>query len=597
MDRRRFMSSVAAMAAAGSSGATGAASASAPADARLRDTAARYFAEKMDLDPLSASAIVGGERYEGRLEITIAPDQLARARRLNERVLGELQRIDPMSLGAAARLDHELLTWEVQLALDSDRFPGHLMPIDQFGGLPQQLASLAQGDQAQPLKTTRDHENYLRRLARLPAYAAQAIENLREGARQRVTVPGVLVDRVLPDLQRLAGPRLEGTPWADALKRLPVDASRAERDQLVAAYRAAYASSIRPAMMALIGHLKGPYRQACRRTAGWADLPDGHDWYAYLVRLHTTTEQSPEAIHALGLQEVARIRADMAALQPRFGFRGPVSDFLRWHVTQRRFMPHRTWDDLVRGYEALHARVAERLPMLFDHRPKAALAVRAMPELQRATQNPYYNPPAPDGSRPGIFFVGSPLPPHRMNDAIMTALLLHEGEPGHHFQVALQQEMELPDFRRFGWNSAYGEGWALYAESLGHELGLYGEPNQHLGFLKLELTRAVRLVADTGLHARRWSRERTLKYIADTEGNAAADARLSTERYMAFPGQALSYKIGALAIQDLRREATAALGAESARAFHNLVLGVGAVPLTVLRRLVHEWIAQTRGRR
>jgi len=248
----------------------------------------------------------------------------------------------------------------------------------------------------------------------------------------------------------------------------------------------------------------------------------------------------------------------------------------------------------VKAYEDLNARIVPQLPRLFGRQPKRALELRVMPELLRESASPYYNPPSADGQRPGIFFIGAPGGPSQFNGSLMSSLMLHEGQPGHHYQISLQQELDLPDFRRYGYSTAFGEGWALYAETLGHELGLYADPNQHLGHLKLELLRAVRLVADTGLHARGWSREQTLRYMVDTEGQTEANARQATERYMAVPGQALGYKIGALQFQTLRQRAQQKLGERfSLAAYHDLVLSQGTVTLKVLERMADAWIADS----
>jgi len=563
------------------------------ADAAFARLASRYFAQKMELDPLTASATLALPRYEGRLEITIAPEHIAKARALNEQTLRALQVLPRHRLGARGRLSHELLQWELQLALDGDEFPGHLMPIDQFGGLPLALATLASGDQAQALKTPRDYDNYLLRLGRLPAYTAQAIANMRQGMAQGFTVPRALIETALPTFERLAEADFERSAFGVALQVMPHGFGTAERERIGQAYRRAHRELLQPTLQALLEFLRGPYLEACRTSAGMAALPNGAAFYAYLVRLHTTTTRSPEEIHALGLAEVARIRGEMAAVQALYGFEGSVTEFLKWHAKEPRFRPYQNWAQLLAAYTELNQRVVPQLGRLFGRLPRQALQLRVMPELQRATQDPYYNPPSPDGKRPGIFFIGAPVEPAQLNNAIMTSLLLHEGQPGHHFQLSLQYEQPLPAFRRYGWSTAFGEGWALYAESLGRDLGLYADPNQYLGFLKLELLRAVRLVADTGLHARGWTRDETMRYMMDTEGASEVEARVATERYMAVPGQALAYKIGALEIQALRASARSRLGPRfSIRAFHDLVLAQGTVPLPVLGRVVDDWIGR-----
>ncbi len=558
----------------------------------LADIAARYFADKLELDPLNASATLAAPRYEGRLTITIAPAEVARTRVLNERVKRELASVDTAALGERDRLTRELLIGEVQLAIDGAAFPAHLMPIDHYGGVPLLLSTLGSGDQLQPLKTPADYDNYLKRLQRLPAWNEQAIANMREGVRRGYTVPRALIESALPTCTKLAEPDFDKSDFSAALKIMPASFKAAERMRITQAYERAFREQVLPAMASLLGYLKAEYLSACRTSSGLSALPNGAAYYRHLVRVHTTSELAPDAIHTLGLREVARIRGEIAKVQEKMGFEGGPTDFLRWHAEQPRFRPYKTSQQIVDTYVALNQRIAPQLTQWFGRTPKQPLVIRPVPEIQVSSGGSYYNPPAPDGSRPGTFFVWVDEP-GKINDSIVSSLLLHEGQPGHHFQMSLQQELGLPDFRKYGWSTAYGEGWALYAETLGRELGLYDDPNQYLGHLKLELMRAVRLVTDTGLHAKGWSREQSIRYMMDTEGVSESDARNATERYMAVPGQALGYKIGALKFQALRERARAALGDKfSAREFHDLVLGEGIVPLDVLDRMVDAWIAR-----
>jgi len=567
----------------------------------LADIAARYFADKMELDPLNASGLLAAPRYEGRLTITIAPAEVERARALNARVKRELASVAPSSLGEQDRLTRELLLDEVQLAIDGSAFPAHLMPIDHFGGVPLLLSTLGSGEQLQPLKTPADYDNYLKRLLRLPAWNAQAIANMREGVRTGYTVPRALIDSALPTFTKLAEPDFEKSDFSAALKIMPASFKPADRMRITQAYERAFSEQVQPAMASLLGFLKSEYLAACRTSSGLSALPNGAAYYGHLVRVHTTSDLTPEAIHTLGLQEVARIRGEIAkvATQMRFEARtdNPTTEFLRWHAEQPRFRPFKTSQQIVDTYVALNQRMAPQLMQWFGRTPKQQLVIRPVPQIQVSSGGSYYNPPAPDGSRPGTFFVWVDEP-GKINDSIVSSLLLHEGQPGHHFQMSLQQELALPDFRKYGWSTAYGEGWALYAETLGREFGLYDDPNQYLGHLKLELMRAVRLVTDTGLHAKGWSREQSIRYMIDTEAETESGARNATERYMAFPGQALGYKIGALKFQSLRERAQAALGAKfSPRDFHDLVLGEGIVPLNTLERMVDAWIARQNARK
>ncbi|MBL8525544.1 MAG: DUF885 domain-containing protein, partial [Betaproteobacteria bacterium] len=310
------------------------------------------------------------------------------------------------------------------------------------------------------------------------------------------------------------------------------------------------------------------------------------------VRESTTTDLTAEQIHANGLKEVARIHREMETIKAKVGFDGPLFDFLKAIDTRGDLLPFKTDDEVLAQFRAIDARVEPALSRLFGRAPKAKMEIRPVDPLIRDSASSHYILPALDGSRPGVFYAVI-HDPHKFSTPGMAALLLHEGRPGHHFHMALQQELDIPKFRRFLWYDAYGEGWALYAESLGRELGLYDDPYNYLGRLQMELVRAVRLVVDTGLHAKGWSREQTIKYIMDNQGATEANARRATERYMASPGQALSYKVGELKLLELRNRAQQALGSRfDLRAFHDEVLGSGALPLTMLESRIDSWAVQ-----
>ncbi len=344
--------------------------------------------------------------------------------------------------------------------------------------------------------------------------------------------------------------------------------------------------------MNLVRFLKTEYLPRGRDTAGIGALPNGKAWYAHSVRFHTSTELTPEAIHDLGVSEVARIRSEIAKIQAAYHVEGSITAFLQSHSKLAEVNPFKTDQDVLDAYEALNRKVQAELPKLFSSFPKAPLKILPEPEVSKATASAHYEPPDAGGTRPGVFYAVI-MDPKDYQTTEMTALFLHEGQPGHHFHVATQQEMALPRFRKYDWITAYGEGWALYAETLGEEMGLYENPDSRLGLLTMELHRAVRLVTDTGLHAKGWSREKTMQYMMDMQGLPELDARRATERYMAAPGQALAYKIGALKIRELRDRAQKALGTKfSYPAFHEQVLGDGSLPLVLLEQKIDRWIAK-----
>ncbi len=560
---------------------------------RLAVIAARYFEDKLNLNPLEASGITGEARFEGRLNITIAPAHLKREQAVFARVQRELQSVDQKKLSPADQLTFAVLKREIDNEIESAKYPGELLPIDQYGGLPVELAQMGSGQNIQPLKTAKNFDDYLKRLAKLPAWGTQAITNMREGIKRGVVQPKPLILSGLPAIKALTDTDLDKSTFTLATRNFPAAINAKDRARITRAYREAAQKQLIPAATKLHQFLATEYLPNTRDTAGVDALPNGAAWYAFRVELSTTTNTPPAEIHALGLKEVARIRAEMDKIRVGYKFEGTTTEFLKWHDNQAQFRPFKTEKEVLDGYAALNRKIAEKLPALFGRMPKAPLDIRPEPELTRATASDHYSQPAADGSRPGVFYAviedASKYP-----TTGMTTLFLHEGQPGHHFHIALQQELPLPKFRKHGWITAYGEGWALYAETLGREMGLYEDPNALLGHLKDELLRAVRLVTDTGLHTKGWSREQTMKYMMDNEGVVEAEARRATERYMAWPGQALAYKVGALKIQELRQRSAQKLGAKfSLKDFHDQVLSDGALPLSVLEAKIDGWIAKT----
>jgi uncharacterized protein (DUF885 family) len=572
----------------------GAAAAHASDAARLADIAERYFEDKLQLDPLEASGLTGEARFEGRLAITIAPANIKKSLAVAQRVKRELGALNEQTLSAADQVTYAVLKREIEQEIEGSRFPGELLPIDQFGGLPVYLAQMGNGQNIQPLKNTKNFDDYLKRLNQLPSWIDQAIANMRAGLKRRVVQPRPLIVSGLPAIKALTESSLDKSTFTLALRNLPADIGAADRARITRAYREAAAQRLIPAARKLHQFLEREYLPRTRETAGINALPDGNEWYAFRVKNETTTALKPEEIHSLGLTEVARIRAEIDKIRAGYQFDGTVTEFLKWHDNEARFRPFKTEQDVLDAYTALNKKVLEKLPALFGRMPKAPLEIRPEPELTRATASDHYVQPAADGSRPGVFYVVIEDAKKYRNTG-MTTLLLHEGQPGHHFHIALQQELLLPRFRKHGWITAYGEGWALYAETLGREMGLYDDPNAYLGHLKDELLRAVRLVTDTGLHAKGWTRVETMQYMMETEGVSEDDARRATERYMAWPAQALAYKVGAMKIQSLRERAARELGARfSLKDFHDLVLSNGVLPLSVLESKVEQWILAQR---
>ena len=563
--------------------------------ARLHALADHYFRAAQDLDPLFGTESTGEERFLDKLEITIAPQSIARQRALMLRTERQLRAIHQDQLPEQDQTTYQLLERRLALGLESLQFEPELLPIDQYGGLPAQMAQYATGQNLQPFETVAHYQAFLRRLARLPAWNAQAIANMRRGIRRGITQPREIVERTIETLRPLAETPARRHPFAMALQRFPVAVGAAEQRRLRAAYQQEIAASQLPALRQLVRFLQYEYLPHARAQAGIGELPQGAAWYAFRLRESTTTPLDADTIHRIGLAEVARIRAEVQRIQQQLGERGDLGDFPRSWSQRPAMRPYRSEQDILDAYRAINQRIEAGLPALFSRQPRVPLDIRAEPEVTRATASDHYSGPSADGKRPGIFWAVINKPEDYATTS-MTSLLLHEGQPGHHYHIARQQELPLPLLRRYDWINAYGEGWALYAETLGHELGLYRDnPNALMGHLQMELHRAVRLVVDTGLHAKGWTHAQSIRYMVEQEGQEPDEARRATERYMAWPGQAVSYKIGALKIRELRERAQAALGARfSLPAFHEQVLEEGSLPLDMLEQKIDRWLAKSK---
>jgi len=542
-------------------------------------------------DPIGYGTFVGDNHLDDQLGDVFVP--AARTRRFAKlhAIERDLARIDREKLPAAARVDYDVLRYHLETRLAFERFPETLLPIEHMSGVPTLVANFGTGQAEQPLRTVAQYEAYLKRVSALGAWTDNAIANLREGARRGITQPKPIVRSLLPQLRTLANAKVEENPFYAPALHFPEDFRPADRARLERAYRAAVTKQAAPAMRKLADFLERDYLPRARDTIGLGALPDGLAWYRAQVRDQTTLDLSPDEIHALGLAEVARIQGEMAKVAPKLGYDGEVKGFLPWLRTQDRFKPFTEEGQVLAAYASINERIVPKLPQLFGRMPRAPIVIKPEPELTKAVASDHYSLPAEDGSRPGIFWAVV-LDPRKYASFIMPALFMHEGQPGHHFQMALQQELTLPRFRKYMWINAFGEGWALYAETLGHEMGFYEDPAAYAGELNLEIVRAVRLVVDTGIHAKGWSYEQAVDYYRDNVGATDESARRQVERFVAWPGQALGYKLGALRIQELRRRAQARLGERFRLAdFHDAVLLEGSLPLAVLERRVDAWIA------
>ena len=559
----------------------------------LNQLADEYYDALARFDPVSASES-GDNRFIDQLGMSIAPAERAKQFARYKAFQKRLHALKRAGLNNRDQTSYDILDYELTTALRFEPFPEHLLPINQMDSLPVTLANYASGQGAQPLATVRDYRAYASRLAQLGPWVDQAIANMREGIKRGIVHPKSVMSSALPQFKQLVASTPEASIYYTPVKNFPAGFSDADKRALTKLYGDAVGTKLNPALARLAAFLEKEYLPATRSTSGWNALPNGAEWYRARVASQTTTALSPEAIHEIGLKEVARIQGEYGRIGPKMGYNGPAAGLPAWVAQQARFKPFTTEQEVIEVYRKLDAELRTKLPALFNLRPKAPLDLRLEPELSRATASDHYTPPAVDGSRPGVFW-SVVNDPRQYGSTGMVTLYLHEGAPGHHFHIALVQELGLPNFRKFGGNNAFTEGWALYAETLGKEMGLFDKPEDYFGHLNDEMLRAARLVVDTGLHTKGWSREQAIKYFSDTLGYSEAESRAQIERYMVWPGQALGYKIGSLKIVELRQRAQAALGQKfDIRAFHDIVLGEGTLPLSLLEAKVDRWIAASK---
>ena len=558
---------------------------------RLNDLFERYFEEYLELHPVSATYI-GDNRYNDRIANDLGPEWRARWHAVNERYLAEIRRIDPATLGGEDRVSWEVFVRERSRQLEGERFPDYLLPIDQHGGLATLMPMLGSGRNAQPFATTKDYEAWLGRLGGFPVWVDQAIANMREGVQKGVVQPRVVMERLLPQLDDLLVEKPEDSLFWSPLANFPEGVPAADRPRLEAAYRRAIAEQVLPAYRRLRDYVRDEYLPKCRTSIAWTALPDGEAWYQYYVSEHTTTDMGAQQIHDIGVAEVKRILGEMDGVRRTVGFQGDLPAFFDHLETDPRFY-FTNGADLIEGFRVLKQRIDAALPKLFSVFPKADYEIREVEAYRAASAaGGSYQRPSADGSRPGIFYVNTYNLKAQPKFGMET-LSLHEASPGHHFQIAIQQELTgLPKFRRFGGHyTAFVEGWALYAEYLGKELGMFTDPYQWFGRLNDEQLRAMRLVVDTGIHALGWSRDQAIQFMLDNSTLARTDVESEVDRYISWPGQALGYKIGDLRIQALRHRAEAELGTRfDVRDFHREVLSDGSVPISVLEAKIDRWV-------
>ena len=559
------------------------------ASQRLETLAAEAQERAYDLFPFGETMGKGAGSRQDKVELTFTAGHRERQRAHHRWILEQLAGIPVAGLNASERLTHALLERRSRESLEWLAFPlhQHYILIQMDGGLATTLIKLLA---RQPFRNEADYRAWLGRAAGLPKYVDGVVDVLREGAASGLTVPRVIVEQSLKQLDALTTEKIEQSTFWKPVATFPASIANERRQPIEAEYRKLLTSGVFPALRRLTSYIRNDYLPRARTTDGFSALPQGDAIYRLAVRLETSTDMTVDAVHALGLREVARVQPLLIEAARRAGFTGPLAELQQWIAGNPRNYPFTSGEQVLEYLRAIHARIVPQLPQLFTRFPKARFEIQLTEPELAATAAAQWNAPSDDGSRPGIFKI--PVTDARKQSVHnLAALLAHEGMPGHHFDGGIRLENPVPEFRRRMWVNAFGEGWALYAESLGEQLGIYDDPLQLMGRYHFELYRACRLVIDTGLHAKGWTRARAIDYFMNECGLTRNWATVDVLRYMVWPGQALGYKIGELTIRDIREQAVQRLGSRfDIRAFHDAVLAEGHLPMDMLRARMDAWI-------
>lgn len=549
-----------------------------------------YFNGKNELNPLEAT-LNGQSEYNDQLVFEMTDAFRAKQAKFYDKFESELKDVDTTSLSSEEKISYKIIQWETQIGKDLLKQEANLMPINQFESTHLKIMQFASGTAAQPFKTEKDYRNFLKRMELYSVWIDSAMIYMKKGIQKRVVLPRALTEKLIPQFEEQALAKVEDNIFYSSIKTMPKTFSSDVQTALKNDYTKTIAEKLVPQYQKMAAFLKDEYLPASRNTSGIGSLPGGKDLYTVYVKQWTTTDKKPEEIHELGLKEVARLKAEMEKVKQQVGFEGSIVEFFDYVRNKPELKPFKKPEEVIANFEAIHQKIKPNVDKLFSLQPKTPFEIRRTEAFREKTASAEYIQGSADGTRPGIFYV--PIPDVKnYNYYGDEDLFLHEAIPGHHFQISLQQEnKELPDFRKFNWFGAYGEGWALYTESLGKELGLYSDPYQYFGMLGNEMHRAIRLVVDTGLHSKGWTREQAIKYSLENEAESEASIISEIERYMAYPGQALSYKLGQMKILELRQKAQNQMKDKfDIKVFHQKVLESGVMPLALLEQKIKSWI-------
>jgi uncharacterized protein (DUF885 family) len=549
-----------------------------------------YFDEKNVLNPLDATQN-GQNEYNDQLQLEMTDGYRATQKQFFDKYEKALTAIDTNQLKEEEKNSYKIIQWETAVGKEMLLQPTNLLPIHQFSGTHLTLTQYACGSSAQPFKTEKDYTNFLKRMNLYSTWLDSCMVYMKKGMDKGVVLPKALTIKIIPQFKEVMTSKVEDNIFYSAIKIMPNTFSDATKTAFATKYAAVINEKLMPRYQKMVDFLQNQYLPVSRTTSGIGSLPFGKVLYTTLAKQWTTTNMTPETIHELGLKEVARLKLEMEKVKVQVGFKGDLPSFFNSVRDNKVLKPFTKPEQVIAHFEAIYAKIKPNIDKLFSLQPKTAFVIKRTEAFREKTGSAEYQQGASDGSRPGTFYV--PVPNAAEYNILEDEdLFLHEAIPGHHFQMSLQQEnTNLPDFRRYNWFGAYGEGWALYTESLGKELGLYQDPYQYLGMLNDEMHRAIRLVVDTGMHTKGWTREQAIKYSLENEAESVESITSEIERYMAIPGQALSYKIGQLKIIELRQKATAHFGKQfDIKKFHEKVLESGVMPLALLEQKINAWM-------
>jgi uncharacterized protein (DUF885 family) len=562
-----------------------------------------YYKFKDRINPIEATK-GGNYEYNDYIANYISVDYQKDLIENYTHFLKVLTEFDSSGLSEADLLSMKVMQWDCEVKLEGlnndivtmaspiYNLPSfELMPLFQIQSLHLYVAQLAAGGSVQPFKTVEDYDNWLKRVDDYLSFLDTSISMMKEGMSKNIVLPTVLTHKMIPQLDEFISNPVNEHLFYKPILSMPESINEEDRTRISADYSTMIINKLKPKYTEFKQFLVNEYLPVCRETSGIGALPNGQETYNYLIKLHTTTNMTADEIHVLGKSEVARILVEMEAAKNKIGFEGDIKAFFEFVRNSSEQMPFTDPQQVIDNFNSIKDRINMTLNQVFELKPKADFVVRRTEAFREASASAEYVPGTKDASRAGIFYV--PIPDvEKYNKFTAEALFLHEAIPGHHYQLSLQQEnTELPEFLHPESMGVFVEGWALYAESLGTELGLYTDPIQYFGMLSMEMHRAIRLVVDTGIHSKGWTREEAIQYSLDNEADSEESVIAEIERYMAAPGQALSYKIGQLKIRELRTKAESKLGDTfSITEFHNQVLNSGSLPLVLLEEKIDNWI-------